>query len=110
MKVNNTCATVKYPQNFKGKYKLLKSNFTFYNDSAKAKQHITKLGIKKLNGFSGWTENWYNGTYAGRVLIYKKVLNRYNNSLSVEIICKVHAQHAKAGEYTSKCEPIGFSL
>jgi hypothetical protein len=37
MKVNNTCATVKYPQNFTGKSKPLKSNFTFYNDSATAK-------------------------------------------------------------------------
>ena len=43
-------------------------------------------------------ENWYNGTYPDRVYVYKRVLNRYNNTLTVEIICKVHAQNAKAGK------------
>ncbi len=45
-----------------------------------------------------WSEDWYNGSYPTRVYIYKKVLNRYNNSLSVEIICKTHSQNAKAGD------------
>jgi len=46
-----------------------------------------------------WAENWHNGSYPTKVYIYKKVVNRYNNSLSVEIVCKAHSQKAKAGYY-----------
>ena len=54
--------------------------------------------MKWRQNFEGWTEDWYNGSYPARVYIYKKVLNRYNNSLTVEIICKTHSQNAKAGD------------
>jgi hypothetical protein len=48
--------------------------------------------------FLVWNEFWKNGSYPAKVYVYKKVLNRYNNSLSVEIICKTHSQFAKAGQ------------
>ena len=53
---------------------------------------IGKAAFVEKGGASNWQEFWQDGRYQAQVQINQSVIDKYQDQVSVELICKVHSQ------------------